>query len=752
MHGFSGGSLRFVFGVLVAACILAAQTANSAYGGEDEEKAPSAAELAESFRKHCVRVYVNGKSHNGSAPSVGEFAADIRNERSTPIGGYWWDERHVVIEDPTLQDNFIRSIEIGLPFSDLRFPARVAGRFVKLQAILLEVLPGEDGISPQAFPLQFVDGDIEKSVIASYQWDRGEWRIEADGGLGPQAISDAGAETAEFSANGVFVNKEGEALGLAFGERVLLGEDGDYWSGASLHTTPLLTVADINATRDELATKLSKAVLETRFFLRVKVEDEDEDRSWMMEIDDGSRGGAADFRAAGLVVGKRHLFVPLPLQAEGIARIEEISVIDDTGRELKAKFAGALRDYMAVLIETEEDLSDEDLPEGFAKLNPMLVPEEAFLPDSSESANPEMKYFQRWRIDYGLGRRREIAEYDRWLGSFRGYRGDTTVLTLTNEEDGSMAFDVDGRLIALALTPRTFSSRDGDSYSRRTGNQATPGFRPLEFLYDKLHDAEVFDPALAPVAEDAGRRLIDFGVEYQGLDANTARLFAAAEPTRGGRIGVLVTHVYPGSTTDQIGIREHDILLRIFLDGKSEPTELSGARNNQGMSMFDFSDMSSESFQRFLAFMPPPWPSRDNAISSLLTAAGPGRPARVDYVREGEAMQSAFTTSYTDADYRNARREKYPVLGLTIKPVTYEVARYFRRTDSSGVIISKVEEGGKASVAGLHHYLLVTHVDGRPVAGMDDFREKLNPFEEGTTESVELTVDGFGKTRLVKIE
>lgn len=733
--------------VAVLSCVLAASSAFAAQFDESLDFV-TFSEVAGAFRKHCVRVSIHGRTYRGKAPETEEFAVDIANERPTLVGGYWWDDRHVVIEDPGLQDHFIRSIEIGLPFSDLRFPARVAGRFVKLQAILLEVLPGDNDSLPQAFPLEFVDGDIDEAVVLTYLWDAGEWRIQANPGLGASAVTDSGTETVEFSHNGVFVTDEGLALGFAFGDKAILDPEQDYWCGRELPYTPLFGVEDGKRATAALRDKLDDAVVEVRFRLRVKVEEDDDDVDLSFAIDDEAPDDPSEVRAAGLVVGDRHLFVPLPLTAEGIARIEEIAVRTRSGDEIQASFVGAFRDYLAVLVESEEDLSAVSPPAGFAMLNPLLMPEEVFEPAGDRRARPEMEYFQRWRIDYFLGRRRETVDGDRWLGTFRSFRGDTVVLTRTNEGDGALAFDVEGRLAAVSLTPRVQSAGFERDESRR---MATTGFRPLDHLYRMFHSQEVFDPALAPVDEERGRRLIDFGVEYQKLDANTARLFFAAEATRGGQIGLLVTHVYPGSTADAIGIREHDVLLRVFLEGRSEPSELR-AGGGAGVNLFEMDDLSTASMQEMMAFLPPPWPSRDDALSGLLTAAGVGRKASIEYIREGDMVRTDFVTAYTDPDYRNARREKFAHLGLTVKPVTYEVARFFRRVDSSGVIVSKVEEGGKSSVAGLHKYLLITHVDGHRVEGMDDFAKRVRRFEDGERTAVELTVDGFGKTRLVKIE
>lgn len=749
--------------LLCLSCLPASgQTANgldfeTVSGLEGDEKPEIIlADLATTFRKHCVKVYIHGKSHDGNLPTVGAFANDIRNERPTLVGGYWWDDKHIVIEDPVIHDRYIRNIEISLPYSDVRYQARIAGRFVKLEAMLLEVLPGEAGIMPQSFPLDFVDGDLETSVVLTYEWKHGDWGITADSGLGASVITDDGRELVKVSAKGVFISEDGLPLGLAFGERLLLDEDHPYWCGRELAYTPIFSADESVNARKRLRAQLDDAVLETRFRIRVKVDDDEEETAdWMFEIDEGpTRTAQAEIRAAGLVVGDNHLLVPLQLPAEGIARIDDIVIVTTDGKEIKATFAGALRDYMAVMVQTETALPTRNLPPGFTRLNPLVLSEEAFRPDSSLPEPPVMQYIQRWRIDYALGRRRETADYDRWLATFHGYRGDPVVNTFTNEEDGSLAFDVAGNLVAVALTPRVISSQNKGSYRPYNRNQnivVTAGFRPLGFIAERLHASDVFDPAMRPVAEDEGQRLVDLGVEFQGLDANTSRLFTASPETRGGRIGLLVNYVYPGLPADKIGIKEHDILLRLYVEGKNEPMELRTS-GYSARGFMDFSDLSAQNFQQMLQFMPPPWPSRDDVVSTLLTATGVGRKIIIEYLREGELKRTETVTAYAEPDYRNAKKEKFQNLGLTVKPVTYEVQRYFRRSDSSGVIVSKVEDGGKASVAGMHHYLLITRVDGEPVKDVENFKAKVKRFENGEAASIELMVDGFGKTRLVKIE
>ena len=717
---------------------------------EEDGEAPDVifSELADSFRKHCVRVYLQARSSEGKTPTLGDFDADIKHERPTALGGYWWDDTHVILPDPGIQDRFIRYIEVGVPGSEKLYPARFAGRFLRLQAILLKVEKNEKGDFPESHPLEFFDGDADEALSLSYGFDQGDWRIKAGTGLGSSSLGDSGVETVEVSSAGVLVDTEGFVLGLAFGDRLVVAPEDEecYWLGSETPGTPLLSSEELDAMRDTLRERLAEAVLESRFRIRIKIDEDEEDDviPWQMDVDDEQlRSGSAEIRAAALVVGPRRLLVPIALPPEGIRRIDGIVVVLPDGREIEAEFAGALRDYMAVALDVKEDLPVGNLPDGFTSLNPLSSPDASGM---TESRRPYMEYVHRWRINYSLGRRYEQADYDRWLGTFRGFRSDTLVLTRTNEEDGSLAFDRDGRLVAMAITPRLLRSQERN---RRPAVKAGPAFRPLDFLAKKLSREDVFDPSLVPVDEDQGERLVDFGVEIQSLDANTAGIFKASHETRGGKIGVMVSYVYPGSMADKLGIREKDILLRLYVEGRREPMEL----RSSGFS-YDFdSGMTLEELRSMLRFMAPvPWPTRDNIVTTLLTGAGVDRAAMIEYFRDGELKRDKFTTSYYEPDYRSAKKEKIKSLGMTVKPVTYEVKRYFGRADDSGVVISHVEDGGKSSVARLHSYQLITRVNGKVVEGLDDFMGKVRDFEEGRASFVELTVQNFGKTRLVKIE
>ncbi|MDR3077556.1 MAG: hypothetical protein LBV15_02185, partial [Planctomycetota bacterium] len=523
-----------------------------------ESEVASAAGLAEQFRPHCVKVFLHAKSHEGEFPENGDPSLDVRNERPTLLGGYWLDDRRVIVEDPIIADRFIRGIEVGVPGSNRRYPARLAGRFLKIDAILLEVLPDASGDLPEAFPLRFAD-DSEEAFLLSYGWHNGEWLVVVDAAPIASLVDEAGGEMVA-SAQGVLFSADGLALGLAFGDCLSLADD--HWLGKKAPRSQFLSAAAEAEAAGRLGALLEKTVLKAVFRLRYRVEEDEEEPDWHFEED---QRDPAETVAAGLAIGRRHLLVPLTLPPERVANIEEITVTRGDGREVGVRFLGSFRDYLAVLLEAEEDLLEEDPPPEFACLNPMVSPPAAAV----VPARPGYGYFFRRRIDYELGWRREIDDYDRSRGRLRGYRDDPVVYTFTNEKNGALAFDLDFRLIALALTPR-LQPVSGDSRE----NSGVVGFRPLDFLAERLRRTGFFAPAIVPVAEEAGKRLIDFGAEYQSLDSNLARLLSASAETRGGRIGLLVTHVYPGFPAAELGLREHDILLRLFIEGTGEPVEL----------------------------------------------------------------------------------------------------------------------------------------------------------------------------------
>ena len=84
---------------------------------------------------------------------------------------------------------------------------------------------------------------------------------------------------------------------------------------------------------------------------------------------------------------------------------------------------------------------------------------------------------------------------------------------------------------------------------------------------------------------------------------------------------------------------------------------------------------------------------------------------------------------------------------VTVRDMTYEVRRYFQRAaDDPGVIVSKVEQGSKASVTGMKPYEIITHVNDEPITSAANF-EKILASAEG---EIRLNVKRMTQGRIVK--
>ncbi len=123
------------------------------------------------------------------------------------------------------------------------------------------------------------------------------------------------------------------------------------------------------------------------------------------------------------------------------------------------------------------------------------------------------------------------------------------------------------------------------------------------------------------------------------------------------------------------------------------------------------------------------------------------QPGPESAARDGEEKTVSLALELGPEDFDSAETYKSESLGATVKTLTYEVRRFCKLTDDDpGVIVSKIETGGKAAVSRIRPYEIITHVNGQPISGLEGFQEAIA--SGGVTE---LTVKYLAKTRLVKV-
>ena len=141
------------------------------------------------------------------------------------------------------------------------------------------------------------------------------------------------------------------------------------------------------------------------------------------------------------------------------------------------------------------------------------------------------------------------------------------------------------------------------------------------------------------------------------------------------------------------------------------------------------------------------WPNVDNTFNQSLTNLGFGASARLEVFRNSETFSEPFTVTQGPDHYNAASRFESESLGMDVRDMTFEVRRYFQLTEEdAGVIVSKLEPGEKAAVAGLKPYEIIIAVNDQPVTSVEQFEELITD-----QTALRFSVKRRDKGRVVKI-
>jgi serine protease Do len=116
-----------------------------------------------------------------------------------------------------------------------------------------------------------------------------------------------------------------------------------------------------------------------------------------------------------------------------------------------------------------------------------------------------------------------------------------------------------------------------------------------------------------------------------------------------------------------------------------------------------------------------------SALARAVAVAKPGETAKLSVLRDRQAQAIEIKLGEIPAE-RVAAGATGPTgssgLGLTVQPVTPEIARQLDLKNPSGVVVTRVEPSGPAAEAGLQRGDVIVEVDRKPVKSIEDF-EKL---------------------------
>ncbi|MCX5683863.1 MAG: PDZ domain-containing protein, partial [Planctomycetota bacterium] len=178
-----------------------------------------------------------------------------------------------------------------------------------------------------------------------------------------------------------------------------------------------------------------------------------------------------------------------------------------------------------------------------------------------------------------------------------------------------------------------------------------------------------------------------------------------------------------------------------------KPLEVRLDREDRMEGPFPWEELD-EVQEQFYDRIPTPWPSLENPLTRALTDLGFGTKYTAEFFNNGKIVEKALVVEPSPPHYESAPKYKSPALGITVRDLTFELRRYFQKKDDEpGVIVSKIEPGGKVSVAGIKPYEIITHVNDKPVASVKDFEAATARQEE-----LRLSVKRMTRGRVVKIK
>ena len=184
------------------------------------------------------------------------------------------------------------------------------------------------------------------------------------------------------------------------------------------------------------------------------------------------------------------------------------------------------------------------------------------------------------------------------------------------------------------------------------------------------------------------------GVSIQDLTPELAEYYGVKDGQ-----GALVGEVFEGDPADKAGIEAKDVIIEV--DGKR---------------IEDSRDLS-----RTIAQV-----SVDKKVTIKALRNGKERTFRVKIVKRTDEKETVAAKGPS----------KETNLGMSVSPLTPELVRQFDLSETEGVVVVAVEEGGPAEEAEVHEGDLILEIDHKPIKTLEDYEGQIEKVKEGETVSL----------------
>ncbi|MBI4879241.1 MAG: hypothetical protein HY812_06225 [Planctomycetes bacterium] len=671
--------------------------------------------------------------HGGDPAGWGSWEDLVREERPAVRAGYLLAPDLVLTVDPMLHARFIKGITVRA--GERVIEAAPAGLARDWSALFLRLKePVSDGK-----PLVFDRAAGAPLCFARCVLRDGEWGLDVGAVRELVSVRPGVGHFALLPGDALIVAESGAAAGVAMHSELPL--DGS-WQGSPRDWR--IVSADDMARRLKEFEGAAGAAL-PRVSLRFR---SPSTKGGSSRFSFGGRdsGEMTEWHGSGILVSDSIVVVPAYLNPAITARLESVQVFPPDGSAVAAEFAGSLKDFGCLLARLERPLPGAArlvaTHDAAARGELLLRAEVSMLGENRtayHSHDRVMSYALGWQ-----GRAQPTTYASRGRIEAEAFERSSSGATL------DFLFTLDGELFAAPL-----ARREKIAAGRSSGQWRAAGLWSAAELKRVLDDLpQSLDPENRPLPETDENRIAWLGVELQPMNEDLARMNQVGDLTNNGRSGALVCYVYADSPAARAGIAMGDILVRMHVQGQPKPLEVNVGSGDFGGLSGEIWSMMDQISDEYLDRMAAPWGSLENQLLRTLTDIGFGTPFTADVYRDGQVLPMAFVVEESPPHFESASRCKSEAAGLTVRDLTFEVRRYFQVAPADpGVIISKVERGSRAAVAGLKRFEIIRSVDGVPVHGAGDvetrfaaggeFRLEVKRMREGRI--VRIKIDAAGK-------
>jgi serine protease Do len=111
-----------------------------------------------------------------------------------------------------------------------------------------------------------------------------------------------------------------------------------------------------------------------------------------------------------------------------------------------------------------------------------------------------------------------------------------------------------------------------------------------------------------------------------------------------------------------------------------------------------------------------------------------GKSVVVEVIRQGKKNTFQLKVGELKEESKPpAVSEAKPNLGLTLKEITPELAKNFRLSETTGLVVAQVEANSSAAEAGLAPGDIILEVDQEPLKSLGEFNKKITSYGAGDT-------------------